>query len=159
MSCFPFPVIWSDGCPAVLQPSMFLTWIFSRLCLCCPGSFICSAQSTFPLTVKSPGILNPFWQKQFKLGVGTINVSLLGQKQGYSDAYFPSTVNSPHPCSHSSPLQQLRGITVEVLFALCSPFMPPCHLGGQVRCSNGLHKAPQPRAWGGVEQKWKYLTA
>lgn len=93
----------------VLQPSISLTWILSRLCQCCPGSFICSAQSTFPLTVKSPGILYPFWQRQFKLGVCTVNISLVGQKQGYSDASFPSTVNNPppykpRPCPTTLPL-------------------------------------------------------
>lgn len=50
---------------------------------------------------------------------------------------------TPYPCSSSD----------AALLALCSPFMHPWHLGGQVRFSNGLHEAPRPPVWGGEKQK------
>lgn len=121
----------SDSCPVVLKLCVSLTWILPRLYLCCPSSFICSVQSTFPLVVESPGILNPFWQTQF--AVWSLNCKCIScwAEQGYSyDAHFSSAINNTPklpPLTFSIAHMQQGSPYVLTLGCACHP-VPGVHL-------------------------------
>ena len=98
----------------VLKPSISPTWILPCLYLWCPGSFRCSAQSTFALTVKSPGILTPLAEAVCcRYGSCWAETRLIGWHLGY----ILSTIKYPPPSSRPGRAEMHHSWSV---FAPCS---------------------------------------